>query len=399
MSTTGPAGALLTQTFQKGNGASAPANRPRESAGQRLAWTREMERVQLNTWFKTQLPDAVAATLRTQNSGPLKWTGETAVKGLSAPTEMLPVGGTGLDVEFEPARFETAPLGMSVGRQRGTQALPRPQPEGSPSDAKADGEGLEGANGSEPMSAMQPMTAAASSATDESRVRSPAALAEGDTLDPVRPSSGSTANRYVETRAIQTTQHVDDASRSAEMPLKRARLDSAAMVMSSAYRPASTPFAAGSIQATAALPPSQAAEQTLMASPQHGRSGDIVGAAQSVHRSEWAWARTSAGQSLRPSVQSAAAVAPVRLHEESTLKGQAVWIAVRADDVQLLSMMPQWIADLERGMRLRGDRLHQVVCNGRLVWRDGTWHSDAPINAASPADSGILFNTNPSQED
>lgn len=64
-------------------------------------------------------------------------------------------------------------------------------------------------------------------------------------------------------------------------------------------------------------------------------------------------------------------LAPLRLHEETRLRGQAVWIAMRADDQTLVSMLPRLVSDLERGMRERGQRLHQVVCNGRLVWRDG----------------------------
>lgn len=353
MSTTGPAGALLNQSFPKGNGASAPADRPRESAGQRLAWTREMERVQLNTWFKAQLPDAAVVTSRPRNSAQMKGISGTAIKGSSAPAGMQPVVGTSRDIESDSPRVEPAPLGSSFGRQRGAQALSRPQAQGSAPEAKADDEGLDGASGSASTSA---------------------------------------------TLTIHTAQLVDGASRSSEMLVKQAPLDSAAPVTTSAYRPASTPFAAGSIQATSALAPRQA-EPTLMASPQHARSGDIVGATQSVPRSEWALARASTGQPARLSVQSDAPVAPVRLHEESTPKGQAVWIAVRADDFQLLSMMPQWIADLERGIRARGDRLHQVVCNGRLVWRDGTWHSDALTSAAPPEGRRIPFNANPSQED
>lgn len=69
--------------------------------------------------------------------------------------------------------------------------------------------------------------------------------------------------------------------------------------------------------------------------------------------------------------------APLRLHEESTPEGQAVWIAMRADDDALAAMLPRIVADLQRGMlRDRGQRLYQVVCNGRLVWRDGV---DAPV--------------------
>lgn len=63
---------------------------------------------------------------------------------------------------------------------------------------------------------------------------------------------------------------------------------------------------------------------------------------------------------------------PLRLHEESMPEGQAVWIAMRADDDTLAAMLPRIVADLQRGMlQDRGQRLYQVVCNGRLVWRAG----------------------------
>jgi hypothetical protein len=63
---------------------------------------------------------------------------------------------------------------------------------------------------------------------------------------------------------------------------------------------------------------------------------------------------------------------PLRLHEESMAEGQAVWIAMRADDDALAAMLPRIVADLQHGMlQDRGQRLYQVVCNGRLVWRNG----------------------------
>ena len=72
-------------------------------------------------------------------------------------------------------------------------------------------------------------------------------------------------------------------------------------------------------------------------------------------------------QSSTPEAQ-----APVRLHEESMPEGQAVWIAMRADDDALAAMLPRIVADLQRNVQERGQRLHQVVCNGRLVWRTDT---------------------------
>lgn len=63
--------------------------------------------------------------------------------------------------------------------------------------------------------------------------------------------------------------------------------------------------------------------------------------------------------------------APIRLHEESTPSGQALWLAMRADDRALTALLPQLVLDLQRAQKQQGRHLHQVVCNGRLVWRDG----------------------------
>jgi hypothetical protein len=44
---------------------------------------------------------------------------------------------------------------------------------------------------------------------------------------------------------------------------------------------------------------------------------------------------------------------------------------MRADDDALTAMLPRIVADLQRAISLeRGQRLYQVVCNGKLVWRD-----------------------------
>jgi len=62
----------------------------------------------------------------------------------------------------------------------------------------------------------------------------------------------------------------------------------------------------------------------------------------------------------------------LRLHAESHPEGQAVWIAMRANDDALRASLHGIVADLQRGFRERGERLHLVVCNGRPVWREGT---------------------------
>ncbi|WP_139188807.1 hypothetical protein [Variovorax sp. OV700] len=87
---------------------------------------------------------------------------------------------------------------------------------------------------------------------------------------------------------------------------------------------------------------------------------------------------TGAPTEIRPdsrpkaSMPSEQTPALLRLHEETLPEGQAVWIAMRADDEALAAMLPQIVADLQRGLsQSRGQRLCQVVCNGRLVWRAG----------------------------
>ncbi|MNV44737.1 hypothetical protein D3C71_1365060 [compost metagenome] len=73
-------------------------------------------------------------------------------------------------------------------------------------------------------------------------------------------------------------------------------------------------------------------------------------------------------------------LAPLRLHEEVTPQGKAIWLAMRADDEVLLALLPKLVADLQQGLRDRGQRLYQVVCNGRLVWREDAWvQSGDPI--------------------
>jgi hypothetical protein len=96
----------------------------------------------------------------------------------------------------------------------------------------------------------------------------------------------------------------------------------------------------------------------------------------SVHESQGAEESASSPMEEQP---------PLRLHEESLPEGQAVWIAMRADDEALTAMLPRIVADLQRAMTLeRGQRLYQVVCNGRLVWHDG---ADAAASISSSTDS------------
>ncbi len=111
-----------------------------------------------------------------------------------------------------------------------------------------------------------------------------------------------------------------------------------------------------------------------MAEPQIRRAGGSGRAVNDTMPGGTADARTEAVEESRLSAPpSAQAQAPLRLHEEATPAGLAVWIAMRADDEALAAMLPRIVSDLQHDMQqARGQRLYQVVCNGRLVWRDGS---------------------------
>lgn len=76
-----------------------------------------------------------------------------------------------------------------------------------------------------------------------------------------------------------------------------------------------------------------------------------------------------------PAIASPNSPAPERqsmsVHTELAPAGLAVWLGMHEGAPPLEAMLPALVADLQRGLEDRGQRLYQVVCNGRLVWRDG----------------------------
>jgi len=79
-----------------------------------------------------------------------------------------------------------------------------------------------------------------------------------------------------------------------------------------------------------------------------------------------------ANASSSPSMPSRATVseaAAVRVHMERHAEGQVVWIAMRDGDTQA-RILSRLIADLRQDLAASGQKLHRVVCNGRLVWSD-----------------------------
>jgi len=91
----------------------------------------------------------------------------------------------------------------------------------------------------------------------------------------------------------------------------------------------------------------------------------------------------AAPSSTASDAHAAVEMAPLRLHAEHGADGHAVWIAMRADDPASIAMLPRLVAELRRAFEARGERLHQVVCNGRLLWRD-TPAGEPSISFTSP---------------
>lgn len=80
---------------------------------------------------------------------------------------------------------------------------------------------------------------------------------------------------------------------------------------------------------------------------------------------------TARGTPIASPTSAALERSSMSVHTELAPTGFAVWLGMHEGDPALEAMLPALVADLQRGLEDRGQRLYQVVCNGRLVWRDG----------------------------
>lgn len=76
----------------------------------------------------------------------------------------------------------------------------------------------------------------------------------------------------------------------------------------------------------------------------------------------------------------------IRLHMEHAPQGATVWIAMHDQDAVQGPMVASLLKELRDEFATRGERLHQLICNGRLLWRDGGPASGIPGNDATPLD-------------
>ncbi|MDQ0045436.1 hypothetical protein [Variovorax boronicumulans] len=300
MSATDPTGTVPGPTGLLKRSASPDDARYGDSAERRLAWAREMERAQLDSWFK-----------------PMLTTGNAAAERESARSTRMPQPGGARASAAAPRGLSAReiPLRDLADREHQLRDPGQREPLARPSEA-----------------ARGPRAAAR---TLSSFDRSSEAQAQSTGATPFSsPQAGSAGNDV-----FDAPTSVAATARDVQAPTSLS----------------GRAFAA--LDAVMALPGTDEGPEST-AEPARSAPGRTQATAQA--RGVEAGA-TSTSRTL----------APVRLHEESTPKGQAVWIAMRADDATLAAMLPQWVADLQRGMRTRGERLHQVVCNGQIVWRDG----------------------------
>jgi len=315
MSATDPTGTVPGPTGLLKRSASPDDARYGDSAERRLAWAREMERAQLDSWFK-----------------PMLTTGNAAAERESARSTRMPQPGAARASAAAPRGLSARefPLRDLAEREHQLRDPGQREPLARPSEAargpRAAARTLSSFERSS--EAQAPSTAqssaSASSVADEAQSTGATPFSS--------PEAGRAGNEMFDAPATSTARDIQaPTSISGRAPIG--------------------PDAAMALPGTGEGPESTA--EPARSAP--GRT-QATAQARGVEAGTTSTSRT---------------LAPVRLHEESTPKGQAVWIAMRADDATLAAMLPQWVADLQRGMRTRGERLHQVVCNGQIVWRDG----------------------------
>ena len=330
MSATDPTGTVPGPTRLLKRSASPDDARYGDSAERRLAWAREMERAQLDSWFK-----------------PMLTTGNAAAERESARSAYMPQPGG--------ARASAAaPRGLSAREFPLRDLADREHQLRDPGQRESLARPSETARG--PRSGAR---------TFSSFDRSSEAQA---------PSTGEVS--------ASASSVADEAQSTGATPFSSPQAGSADNDVFDA--PASVTATARDVQAPTSLSgKASAALDAVMALPGTGEGPDSTAEpARSAHGRTQATAQAHGVGARAASTNRT--LAPVRLHEESTPKGQAVWIAMRADDATLAAMLPQWVVDLQRGMRTRGERLHQVVCNGQIVWRDGV---STPLRVAAGNDA------------
>lgn len=100
-------------------------------------------------------------------------------------------------------------------------------------------------------------------------------------------------------------------------------------------------------------------------------------------------APADAGAPADRAVPAAGEPQPLRVHAQWSADGVSVWLGC---DAGALPALDEFIAQLQRTLAARGERLARVVCNGREVW-----HAVPPSGLSSsflPASSRLSFPSN-----
>lgn len=295
----------VLQTF------AAPRVGPRTAAdadAQRQAWQREMERAQLDTWFRPA-PQATEAS----RPSPVDWPVSRVAAASSAVQQSL---GSSM-----------APSVPRAGADEAQHAAVQ----SSASDVAT-----------APRASSPTLEVSAPSEGRSATARSSESSAPGRT-------SSSMPDERTDTSTVPSTNP-------AHQPDWRAPL-------STAQVPSPIPILSQPVQRILALP--VVPIETPLSDTQ-----DLVALASAAPE------RAFRATPERP---------PWNLHVESTSDGALAWIAMNDTDATEGTLLSTLVPQLREELAAQGRHLVQVVCNGRLIWRDPNAQGQSDADAEAPA--------------
>jgi len=314
----------VLQTF------AAPRVGPRIAAdadAQRQAWQREMERAQLDTWFRPA-PQSTAVSTSPAD-----------------PSQRKPV----LQASEAP---RPSPVDRPASRHAAASFPEQPSP-GSRMAPPVSWTAAHEAQHAAGQSGASDVTTAPRASSPESEVSAPSEGRSATAHSAESTAPGWTSSSMQDERTGTSTV---PSTNPAHHPDWRASL-------STAQAPSPIPILFPTVQRTLALP--IVTIETPLSDTQ-----DLVALAGSA--TERAFRATPE----RP---------PWNLHVESTSDGALAWIAMNDTDATEGTLLSSLVPQLRDELAAQGRHLVQVVCNGRLIWRDPNAfvQSDVEVEASA----------------
>jgi hypothetical protein len=337
-----------------------------DAARNQDAWRREMERAQIETWFAPQARAVGAA--RTAAPTPVR------AQATEQPAAQAAVRR--LQMDLMP---DALPLQTQAGAVYGVAVSAKADEVVDSSGAAGFQDGRSSAQARAPA----PGTAVGMAPAD-APASAPAQEAVTQPTNP-QPAIGSASG--------DTTSHIERPTL-----LLRAEPSERGQTAWIAVRP--TPDVGHA---------SPSAAQGVAAPAKPGEALDASQVEQAPPQGHAPTLRAAVGAAMDPfvlggtlsDVTSLAGRPPLRLYAEHGERGQVVWIAIRQDDEALRESLPQIVAQLREEFGVRGLGLHQVVCNGRIVWSNDKAGHRAPLADGWEffADTDDFLHPSPSQKE